>query len=235
MDYVSFDVQVYDALYSVIKRRIPEFRVKFKDESKFQRLIGKLAIFNPGYMTSYTSTFGANVWFPSREFVNSNRRRAFKILAHEYVHLLDRKNHKIMFELFYVAPQVFGIFAVFSVLSVISSWWLLSLIALVFFMPLPALARAVLEFRGYTMGLAINLWCHGEILDETRDDIVAQFCGWNYYKMWPFESVIRRWIADAEMRIRNIDSVGERSLDVIFNDSEAYLDVYNLVTGVEFD
>ena len=81
-----------DRLIARIKERHPEFEVRFKDEPLpkwlkpvfwFQGLITK------GFWTRYTTTVGAHVYFPSRQFYEESKERTLVTLAHEFVHIHD--------------------------------------------------------------------------------------------------------------------------------------------------
>jgi len=234
IDAVPSDNQLFDALQAKIKGRIPGFNIRFKNESRTQKLIGKLAFFNKKYMSSYTSVLGSTVWFPSREYVNESKMRAFKVLGHEYVHLLDRKKHPIVFELLYASPQVFVVFVVLALLAFFfSNWWLIALSLLLCALPWPSPGRALLEMRGYAMNLAINIWRHGSLLPETKDWITEMFMGWSYYKMYPFPKSVRESIDRYERYIYRVDTVRPADGTIIFDYSEAFVDVYELLTGIE--
>lgn len=236
MSDVHDDGVMFGELKALISRRVPGFAIKYKDESKWQKFIGLVSFFNPGYMTKYTSTIGKTVWFPSREFVTKKRSKAFKVLAHEYVHLLDRKKAPVVFELGYTFPQILFIFASLAIMAFFfSPWWLLALSALIFALPIPAIFRSLIEMRGYSMNIAINIWKHGAVMESTREWIEEVFCGWDYYKMWPFRRDIQEWIAETERRVYAIDAVGERAKSSILQESQAFVDVYALVTGIDMD
>jgi len=232
IDAIPSDDQLFDALQVLIRRRIPKFKIRYKDESRWQRFVGKLAFFNRKYMTNFVTTSGPNVWYPSRKFIQESKIRAFKILAHEYVHMLDRKKHPIVFEMVYAAPQWLMLFVFLSLLAIwFSNWWLTALTSLIFLAPWPAFGRAILEIRGYGMSIAINIWRHGSVLDSTKENIENNFTGWNYYKMWPFKETVKKWIADYERLTYNIDAI--RTDETILEQSEAYQEVYELLTGIE--
>lgn len=227
------NADLFLALQDKIKSRVPGFTIKFKDENIIQRIIGVLvALFCPGYMYSYTSTFGKTVYFPNRKFVTNDSKRAFKILAHEYVHILDRARAPIFFELLYMLPQLLAVFSILALLSLVyGPWFLLFLLALLFLLPLPAYGRAALEMRGYGMNIAVNYWLHGTIYRETRNWIADRFTGWSYYKMLPFSNVVHGWIEDYTDLIYSVNHPGDKG--TILGLSDAYLDVYELITGIE--
>ena len=70
-------------------------------------------------------------------------------------------------------------------------------------------------------------------MEETRAWIVERFAGWEYYKMMPNEKFIRKWIEETEQLVRNIDAVKVDRM--IFDESEAYSEVYELLTGIDFN
>jgi hypothetical protein len=121
------DVLALHDLEATIRRDIPEFQVGFKDESRIMKLLGFLANpINPGFMTRFTTTWGTTVYFPTREYYETKASVSFEILAHEYVHLWDKKQSQL-FTLSYVFPQVLAIAGLltFGALAWPYSWLLL--------------------------------------------------------------------------------------------------------------
>lgn len=53
-----------------------------------------------------------------------------------------------------------------------------------------AAPRAYLEFRAYTITLAVEYWKHGHISPETFNDVVNDFTGPKYYFMLPWKKFI---------------------------------------------
>lgn len=231
---IADDKQLFESLCATIRTRIPRFKIGYKNKSKWQKFLAVILFFIRGnrYMKSIVTTLGTTVWFPSEEFVEQSKWRAFKILAHEYVHLLDRWKHPFLFDLFYVLPQILAILSLVSLMAFwFGWWWLFGLVALVFLAPMPSYGRAELEKRAYSMGIAINIWRHGSILDDYRDVLVGVFCGKTYYRMWPYEKDIRKWIEETERLVYNIDAV--RPKGTVLDLSDAFIDVYEMLTGIE--
>lgn len=196
--------QRYDWMVEAIKADIPGFEIKFKDKNLVSKLIGMLVwVFNRTYMTKYTTTRGGNVYFPSREFVSYSYLNAWKILAHEWVHLHDRKEQGIWFELGFLLPQLGAAISLLSLLSIwFSNWWLLDLLALVLAAPIPSPGRMKVELRAYAMSMAVNLWQYGYVKESTKEWIVKQFTGPNYYFMWPFKEDMKKRLDGAEEAIK---------------------------------
>lgn len=231
------DVQVLRDLEQTITKDIPKFSVRFKDESPWMKVLGFLSYpFNPKFMTSFSTTLGSTVYFPTRAFYEQNVDRSVRVLTHEYMHLWDKKQHTL-FDLSYLFPQILGVIPllVFGVLAWPHTWLLLVplvgymlaawiarksqlvcviLLALVMLgtlvgavwltrwsslafvagllclAPWPSPGRTKWELRGYTMSVAVGLWLYGAFPPDTREAIVRNFIGPNYYFMWWFRSRI---------------------------------------------
>jgi len=228
------DDALFGALASVIRGRVAKFKIKYKNESLFQKIIGRILFFNSEYMSKYTTTIGTTVYFPSREFVEKDRFRAFSVLAHEYVHVLDYRKSPFMFVFLYLFPQVLSLFSLLSLLSLFySNLWLLSLFSFVFLLPLNSASRLALELRGYAMTLAVDIWRHGVASESLKAHIRNVCCGRQYYRMCDDRYRIDRILGDIEKSILNIDIIGVPVSDTIFASSDAYQDVYFVLTGIE--
>lgn len=180
------DLRVVKAFEAEADRHLPGFTVRFKDESFWQRVIGLLLFFNKAYMTSFTTTLGRTVYFPSRAHYEAVPLRTLTTLAHEYVHAWDHNKHGFWFSLSYLLPQLFAapLLAVGAVGLVFSSWFWASVVAgLLCLLPWPSPWRAKWESRGYTMNLAISKWSVGVITAEQRESVAENFYGPDYYYM----------------------------------------------------
>jgi len=104
-----------------VATQIPGFKVGYKDQSKMMRFLGfLLKPFNPEFMTSFTTTWGNSVYFPTEEFYEKNTYGSMSILAHEFVHLWDSQRQGFWaFKATYALPQVLGLLplAAFGVLG----------------------------------------------------------------------------------------------------------------------
>ena len=174
------------------KQTVRGFKIRFKNESRWQKLLGFLMFWNRGYMTDYISTFFPTVWWPSRPHYSQDAWSTFKVLAHEWVHLLDGGKHRVWFGFSYISVQVWCVISVFALLSLwFGPWFLFFLAGLLFLAPWPSPWRVKWEVRGYTMGMAINYWKHGSIKESTKDWIVETLTGSGYY--FPAWSKLRLW------------------------------------------
>lgn len=171
-----------DRLIEVIRADIPGFRIAFKDESWVMRALGVLLFFTPRFMTHFTTTIGRTVYVPTRAWLASHPDAAFRVLAHEYVHLWDAaKQGRLRWQATYLLPQLFALGALPSILAIwFGGRWLWCLAYLLALAPWPSPWRARRELRGYAMDVCTGLWM-GHPEDSTR--ILDLFVGWGYYRM----------------------------------------------------
>ena len=183
------DKEMYETL--VLEEGV---KIRFKDESPFMQLCGKLAFFNPSFMTSITTTIGDTIYFPSHKWLEESYGRAWRVLCHELVHVVDyRKQGKAgwLFGGMYTMPQ--GLAALALLGLPLQSWWFLLFLLLL--APLPAPWRKAAEMRGYAMSMAVRYWTFGGgIPQDLKEHITLNFVGPKYYFMWPFRGAVEREI-----------------------------------------
>lgn len=181
------DLGLVKAFEAELERHAPGFRVAFKDESALMQLVGALVRpFNRRFMTSFTTTIGKTVYFPSRAHYQESPARTFTTLAHEFVHLTDDEKHGVWFKVSYLLPQLLALPAlVASVIALVfTSWaWAAVVGSFLLALPWPSPWRAKWEARGYTMTLAVIQWMTGVMRPEQRESIAENFYGPDYYYM----------------------------------------------------
>lgn len=211
--------ELFDLVSDMCREEIPHFEVRYKDKSLLQKLIGFLIYpFNRRYMTDYITTIPPHVYFPDSKAVEENPM-AWRILAHEYVHLYDAKNHPVMFYVRYLMPQLLGLLSFGAFLAFLNPLFLFCLVFLAAFAPWPSQGRTAIELRGYAMSIAMELWAHGVFPTGQREMIMKQFTGWDYYRM----------CADEDKMSQAIDEVVSRILlGEIMKDGKPYVDVNSL-------
>jgi hypothetical protein len=196
--------KLYDSLYSWLKSEIPGFEVRYKNESRMQRLWGwfwSKTKLNPYYMVSTTTTVRPYVYSPNKKFVTRNYARSTRILAHEAVHLFDQKNK--LFYLKYTSPQILAIL-VLGALGSIWCWWaMLCLLSLICLAPWRSKGRTKYELRGYGVGMAIDYWTTGAVLQSTKDNVLSALRGWSYYKMWSNPESSQNLVDDLVRRVES--------------------------------
>ncbi|MSP72556.1 MAG: hypothetical protein EXR76_10320 [Myxococcales bacterium] len=154
-----------DALLEVLHRELPGFSLRYKDEDRLQRLIGRLVWpFNRHYMTVYTTVMLGRVYLPSRIFAEALGPDAtYILLRHEAVHLRDARRFPVLFQLSYVLC-----------------------------LPVGFTMRAVWEWRGYVETLRAHHEVFGDVPEALLDAIAERFTGPDYLYMAVGRERIRR-------------------------------------------
>ena len=178
-----------------IAKEIPGFAIKSKEHGLFWDVLSRLMFWNKAIKTHFITTLYPVVWVPQLPWMEGQDTNAIEIIAHEYVHLRDRKRLGLLFNFLYASPQILALLAL---LGFYNSWFLLFLLCL---LPWPSPGRAWLEFRGYRMSMAVYYWFHGAKLDPRW--IAHQFVGSNYYWMFPFEKLVTRTFEKEYKKIKS--------------------------------
>lgn len=166
-------------LIDLVSREIPGFEIRKKSESKWQRALGVLLFFVPGYMKTYTTVMFGKVYLP--EIAGTPDFNLGETLSHEFVHLFDAREDRL-FNLKYLFPQVLALGALGAF------WKLWFLLFLVFLLPIPAPWRMRYELRGYSTQIALAYWAARwpDEIQDMADWVPQHFTGPGYYWMWPF-------------------------------------------------
>jgi hypothetical protein len=221
------DKDIYEVLCALMAQQIPGFKVAYKDKSLFMKVLAVLTkLWCPNFMTDYVTTIGKTVYVPTESFVAANYSNTWKVLSHEFVHLVDSKQHPISYFLGYVFPQALAVLALGALGAFWSPWFLLALVFLVAAAPWASPGRLKWELRGYTMSMAVCFWQYGN-LDPFTDKWIADndLSGWGYYKMCWSQTKAEALIKDAASRI----SDGSVLLEAGPN---PYMQVYNLLKNL---
>lgn len=205
-------------LPDVIKKRAPNFKIKYKDESVLMKVLNIILFFDKTFMHR-TTTFLSTVYFSTREHVQRSKTSCGITLAHEYVHIIDGNKQPITFALGYCSPQIWAVFSLFSFLAFWHWAFLFFLLFLVCLAPFPSPWRAKWEERGHFMSIILERKRDGGFLTGTRDSLVKSFSGWSYYCMQSKQ--------DAQVTAQRImDSAREVKTP---EDNPAYKDVLDLL------
>lgn len=181
---------------AVVRRFHPGYKIAPKSKSLLHSIIGKFfGIFgNHSYTEDFWTTIGQTSAYPKPRQDEVFASTSWSVVCHEGQHVRDgARIGWLAFSTAYLFPQVLAGLALLSIFS--SSWFLLGLIAL---LPLPAIGRTILELRAYKVSVALDFWTWGDISGDAQDSyiegwLVKEFCGSNYYWMWPFKPMIRNW------------------------------------------
>ena len=167
----------------IIMKDFPKVGLLAKDKSRFMKILGSvIAVFNKEFMKQYVTVLRNTIYFPSKQWLEADYERAFGILAHEYVHMVDRKQKPpFIFELQYIFPQVLSVFGLLSFLFMIHPLFgLFSLFFLALF-PLPSPWRLKYEINGYAMNAWINSRIGGFNLEKFSMHVAELLSGSEYY------------------------------------------------------
>jgi hypothetical protein len=193
---------VQSNLQNHINSNISNFSIKTKEESFLLRLLRKTE-------DTTTITLYPTIYFSKDNLPPHNSTDAtinyIKLLCHEYVHLSDRKKLWQLFNLLYFSPQIF---AILSILSILNMWWILCVLLLA---PFPSIGRAILEYRGYKMTLAVEYWLTGQSYSISH--VVNQFELSTYYFMFPFTKFMTARFTKFMEKVEN-----EEELSLIYNE-----------------
>lgn len=180
-----------DNLLKDIKKDFPEINIKFKNKSLFMKIVDKILFFNKDFMSSFTTTIGSNIYFPSEEYVKNSPITAIVILLHEIVHIYDsNKTNKFLFGFLYLFPQILALLAI--PLFFVS--WKIAIFFLLFLLPFPAYFRMKAEKRAYASSLYVihqlSLKKNFKIeLNKQKENYISYFKKNDYYFMWLFSSI----------------------------------------------
>ncbi len=210
-------------LITEFQKTIPNFNIKFKNQSLLIKIIGYILFFNKSFMTNYATTIGSTVYFPSEQFLESDVPGNQALIAHEFVHAIDNKNNPI-FKILYLFPQILTPLFIILFFVLPSIFNLISLvIALICLLPIiPAFWRSKDELRGYQ----ISLFALSELMKEYNTDEIKYdkylndnangfniyFTGSNYY--WMNRFGVMNQLTDTITKIKTDDIV---SYDPIYN------------------
>lgn len=167
----------WDSTIAAISKDVKGFKLVKKEDSKVQKVLGKLlGVLGMKYM-NYWTTIAPKVY----SGVGEQSPSRWKTMQHEWVHLKDIAKFKWpLFILVYYSPQVF---VLLSLLAFVNLWWLL---CLVFLLPLPSPGRMWLEMRGYRRSVELG---------RSSKSLVKQFTGKAYYFMWPFPKHVEKMLS----------------------------------------
>lgn len=167
----------------------PKLKIKFKDQSWFMKTLGKIMFFNPGFMTTYTTTIGDTVYFPNINYIKLHSVSSSVVLLHELVHMYDQKKvSKPLFAISYLFPQILSPICLFLLFLI--TWKIVVPLSLLFLLPIPAVFRMYWEKRAYisslyTIELLSKRLKFDPHLDVHEKGFIEQFKNSFYYYMWP--------------------------------------------------
>ena len=187
------------------KSHFPNLKIKYKDESLFMKIIGKLLFFNKSFMDNFVTTIGDTVYFTNRQKVEHNPISSSLTLLHELVHVYDsHKDGRVLFSFLYLFPQIL---APLALLLCFFSWKFIPLFLLLL-LPLPAYFRMKYEKRAYMVSLYAQHHIYKKLgvepsLEKTKNRILSHFKDSSYYFMWVFDWKLEKGFSDAVIAIKS--------------------------------
>jgi hypothetical protein len=182
----------FQDLTKAAQEYFPDLKIKYKDQSWFMKLLGKLLFFNKSFMTSYTTTIGSTIYFPTESFVTLRPISSMVVMLHELVHIKDSyKISKPLFGFLYLTPQILSLLCI-PLLFI--SWKIFLPLMILFGAPIPSFFRMYFEKRAYLSSL-YKMYALGNKLnfepklDEQSKFFSKQFKSSAYYWMWSFGSI----------------------------------------------
>jgi hypothetical protein len=114
--------ELFDKVAESIVADHPSFKIRYKNESRFMRLLALLSFpFNEQFAEQYTTTLGATTYFPNRAKVEASYGSYAEVLAHEGVHVFDDSKHKLWFKISYALNQAM-VLPLLALYAVLGSW-----------------------------------------------------------------------------------------------------------------
>lgn len=173
-----------------INKEFPSLKIKFKDQSLFMKILGFLLFFNKDFMTSFTTTVGTTIYYPSEDYMKNKPITSFVILLHELIHVIDFNKNKLLFIFLYLFPQILALLA----LPALFVSWKIAILFLLFLLPLPSYFRMKYERKAYAVSLYVihklslkkNFKAE---LSVQKDNYISYFKNNDYYYMWIFNSI----------------------------------------------
>jgi len=179
----------FDKALVVANKHFPKLKIKYKDKSFFMKLLSYILFFNKKFLTSYVTTIGNTIYYPSKEYINENEKRSIIILCHELMHL---KQYFFGFSFTYLMPQSLALFVLFGF---INPYWF---ICLLFLLPIPSYTRFMYELEAYS----ITMYVQNKLgLNTNINNIIEKFIGPDYYYMLPFKEEVEKQLIGAQKYI----------------------------------
>jgi len=163
----------------------PKLQIKYKDQSTFMKIIGKLMFFNPTFMTHFVTTIGDTVYLPNEDYLKNNTEAFCDVFIHECTHMYDEKRLGFPYNVLYAFPQM--LFLPMFLLLFVLSWKLVVPLALLMLAPLPAPFRAYFEKRAYFVQMYAGYKLYNVDPAESGLRYTTWFKDGSYYFMWPIE------------------------------------------------
>lgn len=204
----------FDELVTKAKTYFPDLKIKFKDQDPFMKFLGMLMFFNPGFMTSFVTTIGNTIYWPSKE--DLERRSTSEIFIHECIHMYDDKKDNLLFKIGYLFPQILAL--PILLLLFVLTWKIVIPLMLLCLAPWPAPWRAKSERRAYFVSMRVGYELFGIDPELSGPHYAKNFKNSSYYWMMPFGEDEKFAVEAANIKAGKPESVSEPELDKMIVD-----------------
>lgn len=211
-------IMSFDSLVSSAKENFPDLQIKYKDQSTFMKILGKLLFFNKDFMSSYITTIGSTVYFPTESSVKARPVSSSIVLLHELIHINDAKKiSKFLFGFLYLFPQILVL--LFLPLLLLS-WKIFLPLLIIAALPIPAYFRMYFEKRAYIVSMYSLYKLSKKLnfsvdLNMSKRGYLEQFKERYYYYMWPFSNIDRQFDGAIQKILNNQHPYDDKVLDTI--------------------
>jgi hypothetical protein len=207
----------FNELVAKAQTYFPDLQIKYKDQETLMKILGTLMFFNPKFKTSFTTTIGDTIYWPSKEFVQDNGSTVSNIFIHECVHIYDeKKKGSLPFKAGYLFPQILAL--PMLLLLFVLTWKIVLPLTLLCLLPLPAPFRANAERRAYFVSMRAGYHLYGWDPAAQGIHYANNFKNSSYYWMMPFGEDARFAAEAANIKSGKPESVSEPALDKMIDD-----------------
>jgi len=174
----------YNELVAKAQTYFPDLQIKYKDQSTFMKVLGKLMFFAPAFMTEYVTTIGNTVYLPNDQFIVTNPKGFTGVFIHECTHMHDEKKIGFWFNLAYLFPQILSLLVL--LLLFVMTWKIVLPLALLMLAPWPAVWRMQFERKAYfvQMYAEYEMYKYDPVMAAMQ--AATYFKNSAYYWMWVF-------------------------------------------------
>lgn len=204
----------FNELVTKAKTYFPDLQIKFKDQDPFMKFLGKLLFFNPGFMTSFITTIGNTIYWPSEQ--DLQRSSASEVFIHECTHMYDEKKMGFKFKLGYLFPQILAL--PMLLLLFVLTWKIVVPLALLCLAPWPAPWRAKIERKAYFVSMRVGYDLYGIDPELSAPHYAKNFKNSSYYWMMPFGEDERFAQEALNIKAGKADSASDPELNTIVSE-----------------
>lgn len=204
----------FNELVTKAQTYFPNLKIKYKDQDSFMKFLGMLMFFNPAFMTSFVTTIGDTIYFPSKEYTED--KSVAGVFIHECTHIYDEKRLGVRFKLGYLFPQILAL--PMLLLLFLLSWKIVIPLSLLCLAPWPAPFRAFLERRAYFVSMRAGYELHGIDPSLSGSYYSNNFKNSSYYWMMPFGEDAKFATEAANIKTGSPESASDPALNKMISD-----------------